>query len=267
MPRGVPRAARTSGSAQPHPLREQVHGYARALTDLGLGLLPLAACALTTSRLLDLPAQYFADVLGIYALLAAVIVRFIPPDLPPPGLGAANQITLVRATLVVPMAALVLQPAPPEMTALWWIAGVAAVAIALDGFDGLVARRNGQETEFGARFDMELDAFLMLVLSALVWRTGRADVRVLLIGAFRYLFVAAGWLWPILTAELPPSFRRKAVCVVQGVALLVCLLPIVPVDLAPRVVAGALVLLAYSFGADVIRLIVHAQGRVGPRRA
>ena len=267
MPRGVPRAARTSGSAQPHPLREQVHGYARALTDLGRGLLPLAACALTTSRLLDLPAQYFADVLGIYALLAAVIVRFIPPDLPPPGLGAANQITLVRATLVVPMAALVLQPAPPEMTALWWIAGVAAVAIALDGFDGLVARRNGQETEFGARFDMELDAFLMLVLSALVWRTDRADVRVLLIGAFRYLFVAAGWLWPILTAELPPSFRRKAVCVVQGVALLVCLLPIVPVDLAPRVVAGALVLLAYSFGADVIRLIVHAQGRVGPRRA
>ena len=176
------RAARTSRSAQ----------QGRALADLGLGLLPLAACALTTSRLLGLPSQYFADVLGIYALLAALIVWFMPPDLPPPGLGAANQITLVRATLVVPVAALALQPASPEATALWWIAGVAAVAIALDGFDGLVARRSGQETRFGARFDMELDAFLMLVLCVLVWRTGRADVWILLIGALRYLFVAAG---------------------------------------------------------------------------
>ena len=233
----------------------------RAVTDLALGVLPLAACAFTTSRLLALPPQYFADVLGIYTLLAALVVRYLPPDLPPPGLGAANQITLVRATLIVPAAALVLQPGPHASTALWWIAGVAAVAIALDGLDGFVARRSGQETRFGARFDMELDSFLMLVLSALVWRAGRADAWILLLGAPRYLFVAAGWIWSALTAELPPSFRRKTVCVVQGIALIVCLAPIVPPELVLRVAAGALALLAYSFAVDVVWLIVHARVR------
>ncbi|MYH29170.1 MAG: CDP-alcohol phosphatidyltransferase family protein [Acidobacteria bacterium] len=257
MPRSGTRAAPTSRSTLPR----------RALTDLGLGLLPLAACALTTSRLLSLSPQYFLDVAGIYALLAALIVRFMPRDLPRPGLGAANQITLVRATLVIPTAALVLQPAPFETMALWWIAGVAAVAIALDGLDGFVARRSGQETGFGARFDMELDSFLMLALSALVWRAGRADAWVLLVGAPRYLFVAAGWIWSALTAELPPRFRRKTVCVVQGVALIACLLPVMPVEHVPAVAAGALALLAWSFGVDIIWLIVHAPGRVRPRRA
>ena len=237
----------------------------RALADLALGLLPLAACAFTTSRLLELPPQYFADVLGIYALMAALVVRFLPPDLPPPGLGAANQITLVRATLVVPVAGLTLQPALPTAAALWWIVAICAVALALDGVDGLVARRRGQETRFGARFDMELDAFLMLVLAVLVWRTGRVDAWVLLIGALRYLFVVAGWRWPLLTAELPASLRRKAICVVQGVGLIVCLAPIVPPELTTRVALGALALLVYSFAVDVIWLIVNARVRVGSR--
>ncbi len=234
----------------------------RALTDLGLGLLTLTGCAFTTSRLLALPPQYFTDVLGIYVLLAALVVWFLPPDLPPPGMGAANQITLLRATLVVPVAALTLQPAPDDPSAAWWIVGMSAVALALDGLDGLVARRRGQETRFGARFDMELDAFLMLVLSVLVWRTDRTGLWVLLIGTLRYLFVAAGWIWPFLTAELPASLRRKTVCVIQGIALIVCLAPILPLGLAPRVTAGALALLVYSFAVDVIWLIVHAPARV-----
>ena len=256
MPPRARRSARTRRSSGPR----------RALADLALGLLPLAACAFTTSRLLELPPQYFADVLGIYTLMAALVVRFLPVELPRPGLGAANQITLVRATLVMPVAALMLQPAPPSGAALWWIVAISAVALALDGLDGLVARRRGQSTGFGARFDMELDAFLMLVLSVLVWRTGRVDAWVLLIGALRYLFVAAGRLWPLLTADLPASLRRKTVCVVQGVTLIVCLAPIVPPELATRTTAGALALLVYSFAADVIRLIVNAPVRVRSRR-
>ena len=251
MPRRVPRPGRAGRATR----------VRRALTDLGLGLLPLAVCAFTTARLLALPPQYFADVLGIYILLAALVVRFLPPRLPPPGLGAANQITLVRATLVVPVAALTPWPAPSTPAALWWIVGISTVAIALDGVDGMVARRRGQQTRFGARFDMELDAFLMLVLSVLVWRTGRVDVWVLLIGALRYLFVAAGRIWPALTAELPDSMRRKTVCVVQGAALIVCLAPVLPSEHPPRVAAGALALLVYSFAVDVIWLLVRARPR------
>ena len=241
-------------------------GPVRALADFALGLLPLAACAFTTSRLLELPPQYFADVLGIYTLMAALLVRFLPRDLPPPGLGAANQITLVRATLIMPLAGLIVQPAPPTAAALWWVVAVSTVALALDGVDGLVARRRGQETRFGARFDMELDAFLMLVLSVLVWRSGRVDAWVLLIGALRYLFVAAGRLWPLLTADLPDSLRRKAICVVQGIGLIACLAPLVPPDLATRMATGALGLLVYSFAVDVIWLIVNAPGGIRSRR-
>ena len=40
------------------------------------------------------------------------------------------------------------------------------VALALDWVDGQVARRTGTCSAFGARFDMETDAFLILVLSA-----------------------------------------------------------------------------------------------------
>ena len=45
---------------------------------------------------------------------------------------------------------------------------LAAVALVLDGVDGQVARRTGTVSALGARFDMEVDAFLMLVLSVYV---------------------------------------------------------------------------------------------------
>ena len=41
----------------------------------------------------------------------------------------------------------------------------------LDLVDGWVARRTGTASPFGARFDLETDAALILVLSWLVWRT------------------------------------------------------------------------------------------------
>ncbi len=82
----------------------------------------------------------------------------------------------------------------------------------------------------------------------------------LLIGALRYLFVAAGWVWPALTAELPPSRRRQTVCVVQGVVLLLCLTPIVPSVMASVLAGGALSLLSASFAVDV-RWLTRRAGR------
>src|SRR5690606_41330950 len=45
------------------------------------------------------------------------------------------------------------------------IALLATVGLVLDGVDGRVARRTGTSSPRGARFDMEVDAFLILVLS------------------------------------------------------------------------------------------------------
>jgi len=128
---------------------------------------------------------------------------------------------------------------------------VATTVMLLDGLDGRIARRTGTESRFGARFDMELDAALLLALSVLVWRDGRVGMWVLLIGLMRYAFVAASWIWPALAADLPPSFRRKLVCVVQGVALLVALGPIISDAQAVAAAAIGLIALTYSFAVDV----------------
>ena len=93
----------------------------------------------------------------------------------------------------------------------------------------------------------------------LVWLSDKVGPWVLLIGAFRYLFVAAGWLWPSLRGELRPSQRRKAICTTQGVALLVCLLPVVPATLAAVSAASALLLLTYSFAVDIRQLALTSQ--------
>ena len=66
-----------------------------------------------------------------------------------------------------------------------------------------------------------------------------------------YGFVAGAWAIPALRRPLPESFRRKAVCVVQGVALLVALGPIIPSAISSFVCAVALAALTWSFAVDV----------------
>ena len=124
---------------------------------------------------------------------------------PYPTFGAANYVTLTRALLTLALVWLTTQPAEPRIA--WragWIAGLVA---AFDGVDGWLARRTRMSSAFGARFDMETDAALLLVLSALAWRHDKAGAWVLLIGAMRYLFVAAGGLMPWLTGPLTPTLQ------------------------------------------------------------
>ena len=228
------------------------HVRYRAGGELAAGLLLLLVVAGVTARVFTLPAMYLLRTVVVYALMATLMLRHRPPA--GVGLGPANWVTLCRATLVLSMAALIPQPEILLDAGYWWIIGVTTVAMVLDGVDGRVARRTSTATAFGARFDMELDSFLMLVLAALVWRSGRVGPWVLLLGLPRYLFVAAGWLWPWLRAPLPETMRRKAGCVIQGAALLVCLGPIVPPDLASGVATVTLVLLASSFMVDIVWL-------------
>ncbi len=131
-----------------------------------------------------------------------------------------------------------------------------------DGLDDWTARRSGTATNFGASFDMELHAFLVLPLAALVALSGKVEAWVVLIGLLRYLFVATGWLWPALSAKLPPSTRRQTVCLVQGVVLLVCLGPIVPAALGATAATAALALLVYFFSVDV-RWLARASRECG----
>jgi phosphatidylglycerophosphate synthase len=233
--------------------------------DLAAGLLLALAAAGATWWLAGPPASHVAVAASLYLGLAVLIIRRLPPDLPGPGIGSANRVTLGRAALAMPVMALAVGPAGAEPATAWWVIALSTVVLALDGVDGRVARRTDTRSAFGARFDMEVDAALILALSIQVWTSGRAGAWALSIGLMRYLFVAAARVRPALGAELPESLRRKVVCVIQGVVLLVALGPIIPDGPATAVLVAGLVALVYSFAVDVLWALQHERAVRGTR--
>jgi phosphatidylglycerophosphate synthase len=180
-----------------------------------------------------------------------------------PAILPADWVTLTRMLLIAGVTALVADSfsRPVSVTAL---VTLSAVALALDAVDGQVARRTGTATPVGARIDGETDAFLILVLSIAVSRDYGSWV--LAIGAVRYAFLLAGWLIPWLRAPLPPRFWRKVVAAIQGIALTVAASGVTSRAVGMITVAVALLLLAESFGHDVIWLYRTGAG-VRVRRA
>jgi phosphatidylglycerophosphate synthase len=163
--------------------------------------------------------------------------------------GPADLVTMTRAVLVGGVTAMVADT-NHSRTSMWPLAIVAALALATDAIDGKVARRTGTVSAFGARFDMEVDAFLILVLSAFV--ATQLGWWVLAIGAMRYLFVAAARVWPWLAAPLPVRMSSKAVAAAQGIVLTVVLL--LPTTLATVLTGLALLALTWSFTHDIFWL-------------
>ncbi len=164
-------------------------------------------------------------------------------------LGTANVVTLVRMAIVALLLGLLLAGGVrADATAVVIVAGT--LALALDGVDGFLARRQGTASSFGASFDMEVDAAFGLVLALLAMH-GPAGAVALLLGLPRYLFAIAAVLLPWLHGPLPERYSRKVVCVVQLIALLALQLPFLPTTAALALVAATALALAWSFGVDV----------------
>ena len=222
------------------------------LNSLVAGLL-IAATAVVIAWIFQLAPRYIVQTLIIFTGLLIALTPFLPQHLPLTRLGPANQVTLIRAGIAALMAGLA-GGATLEPTLAGWMAGLAGVALLLDGLDGWLARRGGWESRFGARFDMEVDAFLILTLAALVWQSGKTGGWVLLSGALRYGFIALGQAFPWLRQPLPPRWRRQAVCVIQTAVLALCLTPWLAAPWATGLAAGALALLTLSFALDTLWL-------------
>ena len=151
-------------------------------------------------------------------------------------INAANLVTTVRAVGVAFVAALIGQPIGPA-TAMWAVV-VSCAVTALDGLDGWLARRSGLASDFGARFDMEVDALLILVLAVLAWRHDKAGGVDRLVGSAP-VSLPRWWRDPAwLERRLPPSRRRQAICVAQIATLIVVMLPSVRRRSAPRLAAA-----------------------------
>lgn len=192
--------------------------------------------------------------LATYGVAVAIVVARIGAYHPHSRFGAANTVTLSRLIIACLFAGLAAETAVADTTVAvgtaWLFTGLAVFALMLDGLDGWLARRSGQASTFGARFDMETDALLILLLSVLALNFGKAGPWVLLSGLLRYIFVAAGWIWTALAQALPRSRLRQSVCGLQCGALAALLSPIVTPPLSTFFAAAALGLLILSFGRD-----------------
>ncbi|VTU34053.1 CDP-alcohol phosphatidyltransferase family protein [Variovorax sp. PBL-E5] len=196
---------------------------------------------------------------AVYGLAIAVLLQALDADAQLARFGPANGVTLLRLSLVALLAAVIGEPVGDASRAAWTVVVIATIAALLDAADGPLARATGMASAFGARFDMETDALLTLVLSLLLMHFGKVGAWILAAGLMRYAFVLAMRAWPWLQAPLAPSLRRKTICVVQITSLIVCLAPIVPRPWTTLIAAASLALLAASFGADIMLLARRRQ--------
>ncbi len=127
--------------------------------------------------------------------------------------GWANRVTALRVLL-----SLFLTASPALLTAHGAFAIVLGV-LGLDLLDGWLARRYGDASPFGAHFDMEADALLVLVVTLRLWLGAGFASWVLFPGALRYAYVLAIWCWPE-TREAPRSRLGRSAFAILMLGLL-----------------------------------------------
>ena len=223
----------------------------RVVTAAALGVLLVVGAALLAGPWLEAGAMYPWKAATTFAVTMAIATAFLGEH-PFPRFGAANHVTTIRLMLLALMAGLI--GVPPSSRVAGAAVVLTALIAALDGMDGWLARRQGTASDFGARFDMETDALLILVLSVLVWQHEKAGPWVVAGGLMRYGFIAARWRLPWMAGPLTPTFRAKAVAIGHMLALGIALAPVVPAPLSGIAAGVSLMALSWSFAVDVGRL-------------
>jgi phosphatidylglycerophosphate synthase len=161
-------------------------------------LLVATAAALWLSR----PEPYIvAAAFSFAALVVACRGNYTPNG----GFGAGNALTALR-WLIASYVGL----APASVPT--WVLGLIVLAVfALDGLDGWVATRRGERSEFGAHFDMETDAYFVLLIGLTLLFRGRYGAWILVVGLLRYVYVVTLALVPARRGDKPRfTFGRHA---------------------------------------------------------
>jgi phosphatidylglycerophosphate synthase len=226
----------------PSPLRSSV------IRAVALGAALTIGLALWLRATADSGSFIFVS-LSVFGAVTLFALGRVGAYHPFPRFGAANSITLIRVSLLAILTGLVAGRHSDGVA--WTAVGMTVLLVLLDGLDGLAARREALASPFGARFDMETDAMVILVLSLLVWRHDKAGVWVVACGLMRYAFVASRVALPWMAAPLRSTFRGKSVAVVQLVGLGLALCPLVPRPVSTTVASVTLAALVWSFALDV----------------
>lgn len=127
--------------------------------------------------------------------------------------GHANTVTLARFGLIM---SIFLVENMPWGGIYVLVAGI--TVLVADGWDGWLARRRNEASEFGEYFDKESDAFFVLALCMLAYIRGLAGAWILVPGLLRYLFVLTlFFLKPTLGKEYRSRWARVVyVCMVSA---------------------------------------------------
>jgi phosphatidylglycerophosphate synthase len=110
-----------------------------------------------------------------------------------------NAVTALRLLVIVAMA-VSFHGAPGT----WWTGAVIGIFV-LDWLDGWLARLVGATSAFGAHFDMETDAIVVLVVDVELFTRGRLGAWILTTGVLRYLYVVSIALFAPPGGEAPRS--------------------------------------------------------------
>jgi phosphatidylglycerophosphate synthase len=151
--------------------------------------------------------------------------------------GLANAVTALRYGLVLLLAAI--RSAGPLA------ASIVVAVLVLDGLDGFIARRSRTASSFGARFDTECDALLVLVAGVVLALSGRLGAWILVPGLLRYLYAIAMVLVPGSRGEAPRSDLGRYVFAAMVTSLAASLWPLAPIH--PALSFSAALLVVYSF--------------------
>lgn len=180
------------------------------------------------------------------------------PGLTAPGnWNLPNVITVVRILLAPLFVWLLLADAGQDGALRWWAALLFVVAIATDGVDGAIARRQGLVTELGKLLDPIADKVLtggaLVALSLLGelwwWVTGLILLREVGITVFRFAMLR--------DHVIPASRGGKLKTILQSVAIALFLFPLWllvgdGVHVFNAVVMGAALVLTVVTGVDYL---------------
>jgi CDP-diacylglycerol---glycerol-3-phosphate 3-phosphatidyltransferase len=170
----------------------------------------------------------------------------------------ANGLTVLRLLLVPVFAVVLFQNGGHDNG--WRIAawGVFAVASITDRFDGEVARRRGQVTEFGKLADPIADK--ALVGCALIGLSLLHDLAwwVTIVMLIREVGVTLLRLWVIRHGVIPASRGGKLKTLLQGIAIGLYVLPLSGwLHVIAVITMGAAILVALVTGADYVRRAIR----------
>ncbi len=154
-------------------------------------------------------------------------------------IGYANWVSLIRLLIIISLFGSYPNLNDTELFVLFLI------AICLDGLDGYLARRFGQTSEVGGKFDMEIDAFLVFTLSWIHVDLQNLTWYILIPGGLRYVYeIALFWL-PKTGKEILPKMVRSTIAVSFFLSLLIPFVTEEPSLILITYVSGTLIICSF----------------------